>query len=405
MNRRAIAGAVLVLGCHYDTTVGHLRAPDGAAPADAVDVVDAGDAVDAVDAADAVDAPTPVDDPQREASGVGSLAPTVAADPRARADRFRIYYVDRAGQLWMERRVTATLARDCAQPLGSPEGRVLAGRPGAGDRPGQAVVAPVRGDDGRLQYWIREEAAEDGACGGAFSAWAALPRCPYELTSAPTVYQYPRGYEFDAGNAYVLGATRDGVAMLVRRPGEGWGAWVLAPNQPTDARVYGRPGLLEWGEQLELWTLATGASGRPRLLRTIYFPGGDRWLSAWLEEPLQADDPPASSVDARAFVPTAGMPQQWVAYMGASGRLWTRSYQSHGAETFWGTWSSVPAIPRGEIAAPPSAVSIGVARTTGATSELLITASPPDARALHVARWNGAASAFAPWAQSPDPLR
>jgi hypothetical protein len=407
MIRGVIATAMLAAGCHYDTTVGRLRAPADAEAVDAVDAVDASDAVDAVDAVDASDVGVvAVPDPQREVTGLGSLAPTVSADPRSPTDRFRIYYVDRDGVLWLERRSTATLGLVCATSLGAPDGRALVGRPGAGDRALQAVVAPARDADGRVQFWIREEGAEDGACGGAFSPWAALPRCPYELTSAPAVYQFPIGARFPAGNTYVLASTREGLAMLLRRPGSpSWGAWGLVPGRPPDAQVYGRPGLLEWGDQLEVWTLAAGPSGRPRLLHAIYLSEADRWYSGWLDEALQADDPPATAIDARAFFPAATVANQWLAYTGASGRLWTRTFRQVGPDSLWSSWVSVRSITRGELAAPPSAISIGFARIDGPVSELLVTSAPPDDRRLYVSRRSAGTGWFEPWSPAPDALR
>ena len=402
--RRALACAVLSAGCYFDPTVGRVHASMDVAVSDADDVVDASDASDAVDATDA--GVTPVDDPRREVTGFGSMAPTVSADPRAPADRFRLYYLGSDGALWMERRSSATLALDCAVSLGAPEGRAIVGRPGAGDRASQAVVAPVREADGRTQLWVREEAEADGACGGAFSPWAALPRSPYEFTATPAVYQFPIGASFPAGNTYVLASTREGLAMLLRGSGSAsWGEWFLVPGRPTDAQVYGRPGLLEWGDHLEVWTLASGASGRPRLLRAIYLSESGRWFGGWLEEPLQVDDPPATSVDARAFFASATEPNQWIAYTGASGRLWTRAYRQLGVDTYWSAWQSQPAIARGEVAASPSAVSLGVARTTGATSDLLVTSAPPGERRLYVSRRSSATGWFEPWALAEGALR
>ena len=409
MRRAALAGAVVAAGCYFDSTVGRVPASRDAAVdgTDVTDVADVTRVADVTDAADVADAGVaPVDDPRREVSGLGSLAPTLSADPRSPTDRFRAYYVGRDGALWMERRATATLAVDCAEALGAPEGRALVGRPGAGDRVAQAVVAPVREADGSVQLWIREEGAADGPCSGGFSPWAALPRCPYAITSAPAVYQFPIGARFPAGNTYVLASTREGLAMLLRRPdGAGWRPWELAPGRPSDVQVYGRPGLLEWGDHLEVWTLAAGASGRPRLLRTLYLAGEDRWYSGWLEEPLAADDPPATSVDARSFFPVASEAEQWLAYTGASGQLWTRAFHRVGLDTLWSPWRAQAAIARGEIAAAPSAVSIGVGRTAGATSELIISSAPPGERRLFVSRWSSATRWFEPWAPAPDALR
>ncbi|MEZ4411070.1 MAG: hypothetical protein R3A52_32005 [Polyangiales bacterium] len=403
----AAAVVALASGCYFDAAVGRVRASRDAS-AEVADVTEDAPDVAAVDVADAPSdmGVRPVDDPRREVSGLGSLAPAVSVDPGAPEDHFRLYYLGRDGALWMERRRASTLASVCAVSLGAPDGRAIAGRPAAGDRAAQVVIAPVREPDGRVQLWLREETTEGGACGGAFSPWAALPASPYEITSAPAVYQWPIGAQFPAGNTYVLASTRSGLAMLLRREGrDAWDPWTLVPRQPADVRVYGRPGVLEWGATLEVFALAETSGGRPSLFRTVYYADQDRWLNAWTDLPLQPDDAPASGVDARSFFPVSAEAEQWLVYMGASGRLWRRAFHLVGGDAIWSPWSALPAIARGEVDASPSAVSIGVARTAGVTSELIVTAVPPGERSLYVSRWSVTSRSFEPWSLAPDPLR